>query len=305
MPWDLVSVAGVESAVGFARFVLVRSPLGSVSEAEALLLLREYRRFRESCSAEFFDEDEQRSWEGVGCDVVVPESWDALAAELSSCVQTLDSAERSAVDAKLRTLRGRRSYGRRLLSFSPAWEAFRLNGVYEDLYVAMRRDGAVVSVPRRGLNARRCRDAVSRWLERSGPVPFEADPAPRWFPGTRSGPQEPSQSLTEGLPSVNAAEASVNAAEASESDGSEDRRKRSAAAVWGALADDGVALVGWDSAQCKRIKLSCMRSKRDADTVYCWSRELGKGWRCDDLGVGVHILARKGLSATRLEKSRP
>ena len=289
MPWDLVSVAGVESAVGFARFALVRSPEGALSEAEALLLLREYRRFRESCSVEFFDEDEQRCWEGVGCDVVVPDSWDALAAELSSCVQTLDSAERSAVDATLRTLRGRRSYGRRLLSFRPAWEAFRLNGVYEELYAAMRRDGAVVWVPRRSLNARRCRDAVSRWLERSDPVPFEADPAPRWLPGTRSGPQEPSQSLTEGLPSV-------NAAEASESDGLEDRRKRTAAAVWGALVDDGVALVGWDSsAQRKRIKLSCLRSKRDADTVYCWSRELGKGWHCDDLEAGVHILARKGL----------
>ena len=132
MPWDLVSVAGVESAVGFARFAVVRAPLGSVSEAEALLLLREYRRFRESCSAEYFDEDEQRCWEGVGCDVVVPESWDALAAELSSCVQTLDLAERSAVDATLRTLRGRLAYGRRLLSFRPAWEAFRVNGATEN-----------------------------------------------------------------------------------------------------------------------------------------------------------------------------
>ena len=289
MAWDLVAVAGEPGAVGFARFSLARSPDGALSEAEALLLLREYRRFRESCSADFFDEDEQRCWEGVGCDVAVPESWDALAAELSSCVQTLDSAERSAVDAKLRTFRGRRSYGRRLLSFRPAWEAFRLNGAYADLYAAMRPDGAVVWVPRRGLSARRCHDAVSRWLERSGPVPFEADPAPTWLPGTRSGPQEPSQSLTEGLPSV-------NAAEASESDGSEDLRKRTAVAVWGALVDDGVTLVGWDSsAQRKRIKLSCLRSKRDADTVYCWSRELGKGWRCDDLEAGVHILARKGL----------
>jgi len=95
--------------------------------------------------------------------------------------------------------------------------------------------------------------------------------------------------LTEGLPSV-------DAEAASEWDGLEDRRKRSAAAVWGALADDGVSLVGWDSSsQRKRIKLACLRSKRDADTVYCWSRELGKGWRCDDLEAGVHILARKSL----------
>ena len=70
--------------------------------------------------------------DGVGCDVVVPESWDALAAELSSCVQTLDLAERSAVDATLRTLRGRLAYGRRLLSFRPAWEAFRVNGATEN-----------------------------------------------------------------------------------------------------------------------------------------------------------------------------
>jgi hypothetical protein len=290
MPWELVSAAGAPvkpGSVGFARFSLVRSPDGVLSEDEALLLLREYRLFRESCSADFFDEDEQRCWEGVGCDVAVPASWDALAAELSSCVQTVDSAERSAVDAKLRALRGRRS-GRRLLAFRPAWEAFRLNGVYEDLYAAMRLDG-VVWLPRRGLSGRRCRDAASRWLERSLPVPFEEDPAPKWVPGTRSGPQEPSQSLTEGLPSV-AAE------EASEWDGLEERRKRSAAAVWGALADDGVALVGWDSsAQRKRIKLACLRSKRDADTVYCWSRELGKGWHCDDLEAGVHILARKSL----------
>ena len=273
-------------AVGFARFSLVRSPRGALSEAEALLLLGEYRLFRESCSADFFDVDEQRCWEGVGCDVVLPESWDALASELSSCEKALDSAERTAVEATLRTLRGRRSYGGRLLSFRPAWEAFRLNGVYAELYAAMR-GGAVVWVPRRGLSALRCRSAVSRWLERSAPVPFEADPAPTWLPGTRSGPQEPSQSLTEGLPSV-------NAAEASESDGLADRRRRSAAAVWGALADGGASLVGWDSpAQRKRVRLSCLRSKREADTVYCWSRELGKGWRCDDLEAGVHLLARK------------
>jgi len=257
-----------------------------------MLLAGQYRMYRESRSANFFDVDDQRCWEGFGSGPAASQAWDSLESEFCLCgVKGSDSTETFVVEKKLRALRGRgeRDLGERLLSFRPAWEAFRLNGVYEDLYAVMRPDGSVEWAPQRGLSARRCRGALSRWLELSAPILFEEDPAPRWSPG--GAPVQESCSVAEGLAAV----APPAACEENDEELVE-RKKRSASAVWGSLADDGVSLVGWDSpAQRKRVRLACLRSRRDRDTVYCWSQELGKGWCREDLEEGVHLLARKEL----------
>lgn len=147
----------------------------------------------------------------------------------------------------------------RLVDYRPPWEAFRLNGVYDDFYAVMWKDQSVTWEPGQLLHShpQECAQALERWLKiyewREG-LGEEIDPAPTWVPTTAT---------VEGVDEIPALITPT-------------RAKAALASLWGSLVEANIPIVAWgyaSSGECKRMKMTCHQSRANSEVFYCWSGE--------------------------------
>jgi len=264
--------------------------------ADVLLLQKEFRlhvdRAADGRRADVPEVDDQLWWEGEArppmMDLEVwrrlrvpePKREDALALlEKTSVKKKLEAlregfrAQRSSRSNKDEGSRTRTSSPQhefaflRLVDYRPPWEAFRLNGVYDDFYAVLWKDQSVTWEPGQFLRShlRECARAVERWLElykwHEG-LGAEKDPAPAWVPQTAAEMCEPDE-----------ADGEPPRAEAS---WSPTRAEVARLAVWGSLVEAKIPVATWvyaSSGECKRRKVTCHRSRADPALFYCWNPE--------------------------------